>query len=271
MSMNTPDWETVMYRVEDGVALIALNRPAKLNAFNRALRADLLAALTLARDDDRVRVIVLTGAGRSFSSGADLSERREGDTIAPSRTINEEYRPIIESIRTTPKLVVGAVNGAAAGIGTALVLACDLLVMADDAYLLEAFADIGLVPDGGVTWFLARSLGIRIATELMLDPSKVGAERCLELGLINRIVPAERLVDETLSWAKALAQRAPLPQREVKRLMAEIFELSLSETIEREAQSQDVCASSEDFRSAVRAFLEKRARKRETGEPPAAK
>lgn len=257
MAVAPTDFTSVIYQVADGVAQIALNRPHKLNAFNRALRAELLAALGHARANEGVRVIVLTGAGRSFCSGADLSERKEGEEIVPSRVIHEEYRPIIEELRATPKLVIAAVNGAAAGIGTALVLASDLVVMADDAYLLEAFADIGLVPDGGVTWFLARAVGIRLATELMLDPAKIGAERCLALGLINRIAPAASLLDDTLSWARSLAQRAPLPQRLVKRLMSEIHELTLAEAIEREARNQDLCARSEDFHRAVRAFLQK--------------
>ena len=249
---------TVDYRVGDGVALLTLNRPERRNAFNRALRLDLLAALERARQDELARVIVLTGAGRSFCSGADLTESQTDRAATARELINSEYRPIIEEIRATPKLVVGAVNGAAAGIGSAVVLACDLVVMAEDAYLLQAFADIGLVPDGGITWFLARALGIRIATELMLDPARLGAARCLELGLINRIAPAERMLEAALDWSRALAKRAPLPQRHVKGLMCDIFDISLREAIEREAESQDVCAASGDFREGVRAFLEKR-------------
>lgn len=250
--------ETALYRVDDGVALITLNRPDKLNAFNRALRAELLGALRRAREDDAVRIIVLTGAGRSFCSGADLTEVSAGRTASAREIIDEEYRPIIEEIRATPKLVIGAVNGAAAGIGSAVVLACDLVVMAEDAYLLEAFADIGLVPDGGVTWFLARAVGVRIATELMLDPARAGAGRCLELGLVNRVAAADRMLEETLDWAKALARRAPLPQRHVKELMRDIFDITLAEAMAREAVSQDACSVSADFKEGVRAFLEKR-------------
>jgi 2-(1,2-epoxy-1,2-dihydrophenyl)acetyl-CoA isomerase len=251
--------ETVGYSVASGVAVLTLNRPAKRNAFNRALRVDLLAALKRAREDSDVRIIVLTGAGQGFCAGADLAEARSraGEASA-SQIIANEYRPIIEEIRSTPKLVVAAVNGAAAGIGSAVVLACDLIVMAEHAYLLQAFADIGLVPDGGITWFLARAVGVRLATELMLDPSPLGAKRCLELGLVNRVVPADRLLDETLDWSRSLAQRATLPQSHVKLLMHDIFDISLGEAIGREAMNQDRCAASPDFQEGITAFLEKR-------------
>jgi 2-(1,2-epoxy-1,2-dihydrophenyl)acetyl-CoA isomerase len=251
--------DTVNYDVENGVALLTLNRPDKRNAFNRTLRTDLLTALRAAHNDDETRVIVLTGAGQGFCAGADLAEAmdRAGEAIA-GEIINTEYRPIIEEIRTTPKPVIAAVNGAAAGIGSAVVLASDLIVMADDAYLLQAFADIGLVPDGGITWFLARAVGVRIATELMLDPSPLRADRCLELGLVNRVVPADELVESTLTWAAALARRAALPQRHVKALMHDVFDISLAEAMDREAKNQDVCSASADFREGVTAFLEKR-------------
>ncbi len=149
-------------------------------------------------------------------------------------------------------------NGAAAGIGSAFAMACDLTVMAEDAYLYQAFAAIGLVPDGGATWHLAHTLGRKRAYELMVGGEKLSAERCLALGLCNRVVPANELLDEALRWAGELAEKSPLALRYAKQALQEAMENSLGETISNEAKLQHICMTSEDFQEGVAAFFGKR-------------
>ncbi len=181
------DFETVRYAVDQGVALITLNRPAVMNAFNGQMRRELLAAVRRAIDDAGARVVVLTGEGRGFSAGADLA-----DGVPPlvQQQIDEEYKPVLMAISEAPKPFISAVNGAAAGIGSSFAMACDLTVMADNAYIYQAFMAIALVPDGGATWHLVRQLGRKRAFEVIVEGERMSAARCLELGLANRVVPA---------------------------------------------------------------------------------
>lgn len=249
------DFETVRYDVDQGVALITLNRPAVMNAFNRQLRVDLLAAVRRAVDDAGVRVVVLTGEGRGFSAGADLAD---GEPPLVQQQIDEEYKPILMAIADAPKPFISAVNGAAAGIGSSFAMVCDLTVMAENAYIYQAFMAIGLVPDGGATWHLVRQLGRKRAFEVIVEGEKIGAARCLELGLANRVVPADRLLDETLGWARAIARKAPLALRYSKEALNRAMELDLADTISYEAKLQNLTFHSEDMREGVQAFFDKR-------------
>ncbi len=254
------EYETVLVERRGSVALVSLNRPEQLNAFNAALRRDLKRAVREVNDDADIRVAVLTGAGRAFSAGADLAE-----TIAMDKhfrvedQLNGEYKPILLEIRDAPQPWVAAVNGAAAGIGSAFAMVCDLTVMADDAYLYQAFAAIGLVPDGGATWHLGRTLGRKRAYELMVSGEKLRADRCLELGLCNRVVPAAELLETSLAWATELAAKAPLALRYTKHALNRAMEDDLGETISNEARLQHLCITSGDSKEGVSAFLEKRA------------
>ena len=248
-------FETVDYAVDDGVALITLNRPQSMNAFNRQMRSDVLAAVRLASDDPQVRVAVLTGAGRAFSAGADL-----GDGLPPlvQLQIDEEYKPALMAIAAAPKPFLAAVNGAAAGIGASFAMSCDLMVMADNAYIYEAFMAIALVPDGGATWHLVRQLGPKRAFEVIIEGEKITAARCVELGLANRVVPAAELLDEALRWARALASKAPLALRYSKEALSRAMQLDLPDTISYEAKLQNITMLSEDAKEGVTAFFEKR-------------
>ncbi|WP_116365225.1 enoyl-CoA hydratase/isomerase family protein [Parahaliea mediterranea] len=250
--------ETVTIERHDNVALVSLNRPDSLNAFSAELRRDIGAAVDEVNADDSIRVVVLTGVGRAFSAGADLMEV-QGDDFDVRRQLNEEYKPVLMAISESGKPWISAVNGAAAGIGSAFAMVCDLTVMAEDAFIYQAFAAIGLVPDGGATWHLARSIGRKRAFELIATGEKLRAEKCQALGLCNRVVPADELVPATLAWAQELAGKAPLALRYAKQALNQAMEADVAEIISAEADLQHLCINSADAAEGVKAFVEKRA------------
>ena len=249
----------VLYHQDGAVALLTLNQPKRRNALNRAVERDLLAALDRVRDDASVRAVVLTGAGKSFCAGADLTSF---DGIPTPQQVHDHlvdvYGPIVERIVTLDKPVLGAINGIAAGAGCSLALACDLRVMADDAAFVLAFSNIGLVPDAGAAWFLARQIGYSRAFEMAATAQPVGAEACLAQGLTNRVVPAVELVDATLAWAHELAARPTFALGRTKRVLHTALNATLHDTIAFEAEMQKACAASNDHVEGLMAFLEKR-------------
>ena len=208
--------DIVKYAQHDSVAVITLHRPDAMNSFNTELRAALAFALEKAHEDESVRVVVLTGEGRTFSAGADLKVGIDRDV---SEILLDEYRPIQETIAKIPKPVIAAMPGSAAGIGLSIALQCDLLIMADNAFMLSPFTTISLVPDGGMNWLLVRQLGYRRAFQLSVESERIPADRCVELGLANKAVPAEELLSAALEWAETLAQRAPLSLAATKKVM----------------------------------------------------
>lgn len=255
--MSQTAFQTLNYSVDGQVALITLNRPQVLNACDQRLRQELLAALQLADADEEVRVKVLTGAGRAFCVGQDLSDGAVRSESVRS-LLEQEYQPIMLALDQSAKLTIAAVNGAAAGVGSALALTCDLVIMADDAYMYQAFIALGLVPDGGATWQLVRQLGYRQALELAIDGGRIPAGQCLDLGLTNRVAPAASLLQHALQWAAQLADKAPLAVRYSKQALKFAQRHSLEEAIACEAQLQQILADSSDAVEGTRAFLEKR-------------
>jgi 2-(1,2-epoxy-1,2-dihydrophenyl)acetyl-CoA isomerase len=251
-------YDNVSIERHDQVAVVTLNRPDNLNAFSAGLRRDLLGAVEEVNTDPDIRVAVLTGAGRGFSAGADLKEVL-GDDFDVRKQLNEQYKPILVAIAEAPKPWISAVNGAAAGIGSAFAMVCDLTVMAEDAYLYQAFAAIGLVPDGGATWHLARTIGRKRAYELIVSGEKLRAQRCLELGLCNRVVPAGELLPAARAWAAELAAKAPLSLRYSKQALNGAMEQDMAATISAEAELQHLCVISADAGEGAAAFIEKRA------------
>ena len=252
-------YATALVERHNDVAIVSLNRPDALNSFNAALRRELLLAVREVNDDDSVRVVILTGAGRAFCAGADLAETpSQGANFRVEDQLNGEFKPILLEISEAPKPWISAVNGACAGIGSAFAMVCDLTVMAEDAYLYQAFAAIGLIPDGGATWHLVRTLGRKRAYEVIVTGEKVVAGKCLDWGLCNRVVPAQQLLDETLAWAAELAARAPLSLRYAKQALNGAIEDSMGDTISREARLQHLCVNSEDAKEGIVAFIEKR-------------
>jgi 2-(1,2-epoxy-1,2-dihydrophenyl)acetyl-CoA isomerase len=253
--------DAVLYEsTDDGVASITLNRPSTRNAINTALLEGLGECLRRAGDDAAVRAIVITGAGKGFCAGADLSELAalpEPEQVYDY--ILRHYQPVIGQICTIQKPVIAAINGVAAGAGASLALACDLRIMADDAALMQAFTNIGLVPDAGSTWFLTRLVGYSRAFEIAAEGERIGAPRCLELGLANRVVEAGSLGHEARQWAQRLAQRPTLALGLLKTALHQAQRLDLMDAIEYEARLQQRAVASEDHREGLAAFKEKRA------------
>ena len=250
--------DTVKYEQHDAVAVITLHRPEAMNSFNTELRADLAAALRKAHDDASVRVVVLTGEGRTFSAGADLKAGIDKDV---AEILQVEYRPVQEAIANIPKPVIAAIPGSAAGIGLSIALNCDLLIMADNAFMLSPFTTISLVPDGGMNWMLVQQIGYRRAFQLSIESERVAADRCVELGLANRAVPADELQSAALEWAQALAQRAPLSLAATKKVMRFAANNDWGRSYDLEAQLQGELLASDDNKEGIQAFFEKRAPK----------
>ena len=251
------DYETVQYSQDGAVATITIFRPDAMNSFNTELRKDLLTAFEKAAGDESVRVVILTGEGRSFSAGADLKGSLSSDRPV-ERQLQEEYRPVLECIAEMKQPIIAAVGGSAAGIGMSFALACDLLVMADDAFLLSPFTTISLVPDGGLNWLLVHQIGYRRAFQLSIESERISAQRCVELGLANKSVPADALMKETLKWAHAIAERAPLSLAATKKAMRHAASNSWASTFDVEAPLQKALQQSEDCEEGIKAFFEKR-------------
>lgn len=247
--------DILTYEQRGATAIITLRRSDRMNAFTKELRAELHAALERARGDDAVRVVILTGEGRCFSAGADLN-----DTV--DRPVTEillhEYRPVQEAIASIPKPVIAAVPGSAAGIGLSMALQCDLLIMADNAFLLSPFTTISLVPDGGLNWLLVRQLGYRRAFQLSVEAERIPANRCVELGLANRIAPAQQLQSAALEWAQVLEKRAPLSLAATKKAMRFAADNDWAGSYELEAELQGKLLGSDDNREGIAAFFGKR-------------
>ena len=251
-----PDFDTVKYAIDDNVAIVTISRPDAMNSFNDDLRRDLHAALEIAANDKSIRAVILTGEGRTFSAGADLKDIDTGRSIEDM--LQQEYRPVFESIGRMEKPVIAAVGGSVAGIGMSMALSCDLLIMADTAFMLSPFTTISLVPDGGLNWLLVNQIGYRRAFQLSIESERVGADRCVDLGLANRTAPSDSLMEETIAWAKTIAERAPLSIAATKKAMRHATSGSWASTFDIEAPLQKMLRHSEDSAEGVAAFLEKR-------------
>ena len=249
--------DNVLYEKHDRVALISLNRPDALNGFTTELLAELAAAIEKAHADDDIRAVVLTGEGRAFSAGADLKRGLEGTRSLQAR-LQYEYRPVLTSIAQIPKPVIAAVPGFAAGIGLSIAMHADLMIMAEDAFLLSPFTTISLVPDGGANWLLVRQLGYHRAFQLSIEAERIPAQRCLEFGIANRLVPAAELRDAAMEWARQLCRRAPLSIAATKKVMRFAMDNDWSSCYDMEAEFQGELRNSADAKEGIQAFLEKR-------------
>jgi 2-(1,2-epoxy-1,2-dihydrophenyl)acetyl-CoA isomerase len=255
--------ESVNFEVAGGAATIELNRPETLNAWNLQFGVDLLAAVERARDDESVRAVMITGAGRGFSSGADLREQREPseeEAGVPdlSSRLRERYHPILTGIREMPKPVVAAVNGPAVGIGCSLALACDLILAAESSYFLLAFVNVGLIPDGGSTAFVPARAGFARAAEMALLGERIEAPKALEWGLVNRVVADDKLADEARALTERLAAGPTVAYANAKRLLNRRLYSDLDLQLEAEADAQREQGMTQDFIEGVVAFAEKR-------------
>lgn len=255
-------YHTLDIRRRDSVVTVVLNRPERLNALNLELGRELAAALKQAADDATARVVVLTGAGRGFCAGGDLREFRElreqGNPEAV-RSLAAAGKEIVLAIRRMPKPVVAAVNGPAAGAGANLALACDLRLASDQASFTQAFVRVGLHPDFGGSYFLPQLVGPARAAEMIYLGDAVDAVTAERLGLVNRVVPPERLEEETHRLAARLAAAAPLPVKLAKQALLERQEVDLEAMLDFEIEAQMKCFASADALEGFAAFLEKRA------------
>ena len=255
------DFETLDLAVADGAATVILNRPEKLNAWNLQLGIDLRTAVEELAADESVRAVLVTGAGRAFSSGADLSEpREEGADGLPdlSARLKDRYHPIITTIREMPKPVIAAVNGGAVGIGCSLALSADLILAAESSYFLLAFVNIGLVPDGGSTAFVPARIGQARAMEMMMLGERVPSAQAVEWGLVNRVVPDDRLRAEADALLARLAKGPTRAYANGKALLNRRLYADLHGQLEAEADFQGEQGQSPDFIEGVLAFMQKR-------------
>src|SRR5271170_2498477 len=241
MSESPTQLETVNLSIADGVARVELNRPQALNAWNKQFALDLLAALDRVAASEAARAVVITGAGRAFSSGADLKDAGGGDFTPEGRpdvykVLTERYHPIMHAIRELGKPVIAAVNGPAVGIGCSLALCCDLTVAARSSYFLLAFVNIGLVPDGGSSLFVPSRVGIARASEMAMLGERIPAPQALDWGLINRVVPDEQLDDEVSALATRLAAGATRSFAGIKRQLNHWQFARMHEQLELEAR-----------------------------------
>ncbi len=253
------EYETVNHYRRGGAVKLELNRPGSLNAWNDQLSGDLLAALNDVAADAAVRAVLLSGAGRAFSSGADLDPslaEQSGPPDLGSR-LTERYHPIIRTVRQMPKPVVSAVHGAAAGIGLSLALAADLVVAAESGYFLLAFVNIGLVPDGGSSLFVPARVGFTRAAEMAMLGERIGAKQALDWGLINRVWPDEEFAARADELIARLADGPTRSYAGIKRQLNNWLFERMEHQLEFEAGIQQELGRSDDFAAGVAAFLQK--------------
>ncbi|MEM9014676.1 MAG: enoyl-CoA hydratase-related protein [Pseudomonadota bacterium] len=249
---------TVTYETpHDGVAFITLNRPDRLNAYDAQMRLDLRNAMRDASHDDSIRAVVLTGAGRAFCAGADITAMEESMSVNVEDVLITEYAAFLNVMQSMPKPIIAAINGPAAGIGMTTALTCDLRVMGEGAYLMSAFANIGLVPDGGLTHLLPAQVGYARAFQVMIEAEKISPEKALDWGLVNRIAPDTDVVSNALAWAVSITEKAPIAMALTKRALRAATP-GQREAIAYEAMLQREASKTEDFMEGVAAVLGKR-------------
>ena len=260
--MATPprgDVEGLRYETGEGIATITLDRPKALNSLTVPLKLGLRAAFERAGGDPKVRVVILTGAGRAFCAGQDLRERLEPGAAPLDVELRDRYNPLILAMWTLDKPIIGAINGVAAGAGASLAFACDIRLASEAASFVLAFGRVGLIPDSGATWFLPRLVGLAKATELALTNEPLSAADAARLGLVARVVAPATLADETRALAARLAAGAPRALALTKRALRQSLESGLEVTLETEARLQGEAGATRDHAEGINAFIDKRA------------
>jgi 2-(1,2-epoxy-1,2-dihydrophenyl)acetyl-CoA isomerase len=252
----------IEYSAADGIAVVTLNRPDVLNAFNDELGDAVRDSVANASADESVRCIVITGAGRAFCSGEDLGALADsykgGDVPDLGKTLTDRYNPLIRTIRAAPKPVVAAVNGVAAGAGASIALACDFRIASEHAKLVLAFVKVGLVPDSGAVWFLSKMIGAAKAFEVCALGDPVGAADALRLGLFTKVVPAGEFPQTWRDFSRSLAAGPTRAYALTKSLANGATKLALDEQLDVEVQAQSEVGRTEDHVEGVTAFFAKR-------------
>lgn len=255
------DYQCILYKKEKAIATITLNRPRTFNALTSRMIDELLEALRGVSTDGEVKVLILTGAGRAFCFGADVEEFQQAGGQSKTEATLEllaKAQEIIRLLTSMPKPTIAALNGFATGLGLDLSLACDLRIAAERAKLAEAFVSMGLIPDGGGTFFLPRLVGFARAAELILLGKPLTPAEALQMGLVNKVVPNAELEKATLEWAETLAKGPTVAVGLAKKAMWQNLSGDLDSALRLEAEGQRICLASQDHQEAVRAYMEKR-------------
>lgn len=254
-------YENIKFQIAGGIALLTLNRPDKLNSFTQAMHLEVRAALDAVQADPTVRVLVLTGAGRGFCAGQDLSDRAVepgASGVDLGESVEKFYAPLVQTLRSLPMPVICAVNGVAAGAGANIALACDIVLAARSASFVEAFCKLGLIPDSGGTWHLPRLIGHARATGLAMLGEKLSAETAEQWGLIWKCVPDEALMDDAMKMAEHFAAAPTKGLAFTKKALQASWGNTLADQLKLEGGMMRELGYSHDYREGVAAFMEKR-------------
>jgi 2-(1,2-epoxy-1,2-dihydrophenyl)acetyl-CoA isomerase len=249
---------SILTQTQGSVFIIRLNRPDKFNSFNRAMSLEMQKALDEAEADKNIRAVYISGEGKAFCAGQDLSEAMDPDGPGIERIVNEHYNPIIKKIRNIEKPVVCAVNGVAAGAGANIALACDIVLAGSSSSFIQAFSKIGLIPDSGGTFVLPRLIGLQRAGALMMTGEKIAAADALQMGMVYKVIEDAKLQEEAMAVAKTLSEMPTKGIGLTKRLLNQSLFNSLDKQLDNEAKLQTEAANTYDYKEGVKAFLEKR-------------
>jgi 2-(1,2-epoxy-1,2-dihydrophenyl)acetyl-CoA isomerase len=251
-------YETIQFDIKDQVAILTLNRPDKLNSFTEVMHKEVINACKEVERNDQIRALVITGAGRAFCAGQDLEDVGNPDELNYGDFLRKRYNPMIMQIHHLGKPVIAAVNGAAAGAGCSLALACDFRLASSKASFIEAFIHIGLVPDSGSSYFLPRHVGLGKAMELAILGEKLSAQEAKELGLIYQISEPDALFNDVLLFAQRIVSMPTKTIGLIKKAMIKGQHSTLEKTLEYEAYAQEIAGKTKDHKEGVTAFIEKR-------------
>ncbi|MGA2285960.1 MAG: enoyl-CoA hydratase [Dehalococcoidia bacterium] len=251
----------ILYEKRDGIAVITLNRPEKLNAWTAQMAAEVAQALVDANDDKDAGVVLFKGAGRAFCAGADIGEFKmradAQDAGVEVQTVRSDFPSLIQLLHFG-KPSIAAVHGYAMGIGVTLPMNCDMRIAAENARLNTQFLNVGLTPEFGSSYLLPRMIGLARACELVYMPMTFGAQEALEMGLVNRVVPDDRLLEEAMNIASIIAKRPPFALRKAKETIFRNLDSDYTEALERETAAFAECMSTAEHREGIRAFMERR-------------
>lgn len=252
-------YQTILYEVAEGVATLTLNRPDRFNAFTPEMLGEIGAALKAVAKDEAVRVLVITGAGKAFNSGQDL-KNTQGDIGKRNlgEAVETHFNPVIKAMHALPKPIICRLNGVAAGAGCSLALACDMVIAAETATLIEVFINIGLVPDSGSSYFLPRLVGPKKAFEYCTMGTKITAQEALRVGMVNRVVPPEELDAAVKQVTDYFAKAPTRAVGYIKRMLNQSLQSDLDTMLQQEAYYQELAGFSADYLEGVTAFIEKR-------------
>ena len=248
----------ILFEQKDSFGIITLNRPDTFNSFIREMALELQNILEKCSSDNKIRCIIITGAGKAFCAGQDLNEAMDPEQSNIEEIVKKHYNPIIKKLRKIEKPIIAAVNGVAAGAGANLALACDIVVAADSASFIQAFSKIGLIPDSGGTYFLPRLIGLPKATAIMMTGERVTANNAEKMGMIYKVFPDATFLNEALELAKTISIMPTKGLGYTKRLLNQTFSNDLSSQLEVEGKMQVVASKTEDHKEGVLAFIENR-------------